>query len=75
LSELDKVFKLHADQGRLGGLLKMLLSNGERLRAMAMGKPMATAAIEETLLDIRKVQENLRILAEAATKNLTANRN
>ena len=75
LTELEKVFKIHADLGRLGGLLKMLLSNEERLRAMSMGKPMAAATIEDTLLDIHAAQESLRLLVEALTNSLAANRN
>lgn len=31
LDEMEKVMKIHADLGRLGGLLKMTLTNDERL--------------------------------------------
>lgn len=58
LEDMRKLFKLHADQGRLGGLLKMLLTNDERLNDM--GRDMATVTIDNVLLDIRKTQDLLR---------------
>ncbi len=70
LNELDKVYKLNADLGRLGGLLKMLLTNDERLRDMSVGRGMAVATIEDTLFNLRCCQEELRIMIEAVVDNI-----
>lgn len=58
LSDMKDVFRLHADLGRLGGLLKMLLTNDERLNDM--GREMATVTIDNILIDIRATQDLLK---------------
>jgi hypothetical protein len=60
LSGMAEVFKLHADLGRLGGLMKMLLTNDERLNDM--GRDMAAVTIDGVLVDIRATMANLRAL-------------
>ncbi len=70
LNELDKVYKLNADLGRLGGLLKMLLTNDDRLHGMSVGRGMAIATIEDTLFNLRSCQEELRIMIEAVVDNI-----
>jgi len=49
--------KVNADQGRLGGLLKMYLSNDERVKGMS--KEQKNAAIENLLTDIKTAQAKL----------------
>lgn len=51
LSGLAEAMKVAADLRRLGGLLKMLLTNDERLQDM--GRDMAVTTIDNALLDIR----------------------
>ena len=63
LSGLADVFKLHADLGRLGGLMKMLFTNDERLNDM--GRDMAVAAIDGVLVDIRLAMAGLKEAVEA----------
>jgi len=58
LEDMKEVFRLHADLGRLGGLMKMLLTNDERLNDM--GRDMATVTIDNILLDIRATQDLLK---------------
>ncbi|MDR1613554.1 MAG: hypothetical protein LBT97_12350 [Planctomycetota bacterium] len=58
LKDMKEVFRLHADLGRLGGLLKMFLTNDERLDDM--GRDMATVTIDNILLDIRITQDVLK---------------
>lgn len=58
LNDLKEVFRIHADLGRLGGLLKMLLTNDERVNDM--GRDMATVTIDNVLLDIRITQDLLK---------------
>ena len=62
LSGLADVFRIHADLGRLGGLLKMLLANDERLNDM--GRDMAGATIDGTLVDIRFAMAGLKTAIE-----------
>jgi hypothetical protein len=62
LSGLAEVFRIHADLGRLGGLLKMLLSNDERLNDM--GRDMAGATIDGALVDIRFAMAGLKTAIE-----------
>jgi hypothetical protein len=62
LDRLDDVMKLHADLGRLGGLLKMTLTNDERLNDM--GREMGVATIDATLVDIRATQAKLLELVD-----------
>ena len=57
--------KVNADLGRLGGLLKMLLTNDERLEAL--GKEKTLPKIHELLDDIQTTQA---VLLEAAQKTL-----
>lgn len=63
LSGLAEVFRMHADLGRIGGLLKMLLTNDERLNDM--GRDMAVATIDGALVDIRLVMAGLKTAVEA----------
>lgn len=62
LDRMDEVMKLHADLGRLGGLLKMTLTNDERLNDM--GRQMGVATIDGTLVDIRATQAKLLELVD-----------
>ena len=66
LDEMNKVMKIHADLGRLGGLLKMTLTNEERLQDM--GREMGVATIEGTLVDIRATQAKLLELVDIVLK-------
>ncbi len=63
LSGLAEVFRIHGDLGRLGGLLKMLLTNDERLNDM--GRDMAEATIDGTLVDIRFAMAGLKTVIKA----------
>ncbi len=62
LDRMDEVMKLHADLGRLGGLLKMTLTNDERLEDM--GREMGVATIDGILVDIRMTQAKLLELVD-----------
>lgn len=66
LKEMDEVMKVHADLGRLGGLLKMTLTNDERLNDM--GREMGVATIDGTLVDIRFAQAKLLELVDVVLK-------
>ncbi len=66
LDEIDKVMKVHADLGRLGGLLKMFLKNDERLNDM--GREMGVATIDGALVDIRATQAKLLKLVDVVLK-------
>ncbi len=66
LAEMNKVMKIHADLGRLGGLLKMTLTNDERLNDM--GREMGIATIDGTLVDIRAAQAKLLDLVDLVLK-------
>ncbi len=73
LKDMKEVFRLHADLGRLGGLMKMLLTNDERLNDM--GRDMATVTIDNILLDIRTTQDLLKkeVMAALRKRNPPAN--
>lgn len=58
LSGLAELFRLHADLGRLGGLMKMLLTNDEHLNDM--GRDMAGATTDGVLVDIRAAMAGLK---------------
>ncbi len=62
LNAVDQLFKVHANLGRLGGLLKMLRTNDERLEDI--GREMGLATIDGTLADIRKTQAGLLELVD-----------
>ncbi len=66
LDEMSNVMKVHADLGRLGGLLKMTLTNDERLNDM--GREMGVATIDGTLVDIRAAQAKLLELMDVVLK-------
>lgn len=66
LDEMNTVMKVHADLGRLGGLLKMMLTNDERLHDM--GREMGVATIDGTLVDIRATQAKLLELVDVVLK-------
>ncbi len=66
LDEINKVMKIHADLGRLGGLLKMTLTNDERLNDM--GREMGIATIDGTLVDIRAAQAKLLELVDVVLR-------
>ena len=70
LDRMDDVMKLHADLGRLGGLLKMTLTNDERLNDM--GRDMGVATIDATLVDIRATQAKLLELVDLVVKKAKA---
>ncbi len=63
LELLDRILKAVADLNRLGGLMKMLLTNEERLQDM--GRDMATTTIDGILVDIRFVAAKLQKVADA----------
>lgn len=67
LSGLAEVMKLAADLRRLGGLLKMLLTNTERLQDM--GRDMAVVTIDNTLIDIRASLDLLKQMLAAYVDN------
>ena len=66
LDEISNVMKVHADLGRLGGLLKMTLTNDERLNDI--GREMGVATIDDTLVDIRATQAKLLELVDVVLK-------
>ena len=66
LDEIEKVMKVHADLGRLGGLFKMFLKNDERLNDM--GREMGVATIDGALVDIRTTQSKLLQLIDVVLK-------
>ncbi|MCC8179662.1 MAG: hypothetical protein LIP23_01930 [Planctomycetes bacterium] len=63
LEQVDNFLKAMADLNRLGNLMKMLLTNEERLQDI--GRDMATATIDGTLVDIRFAVGRLRDLIDA----------
>ena len=68
LDEMSKVMKVHADIGRLGGLLKMFLTNDERLDDM--GREMGVTTIDGVLVDIRATQAKLLELVDVVLKKV-----
>jgi hypothetical protein len=70
LDEMNKLLKISADLGRLGGLLKMLLTNDERLDEM--GREMGRATIDGTLFDIRATQAQLLDVVNAFARKAKA---
>jgi hypothetical protein len=67
---MNKLLKVSADLGRLGGLLKMFLTNDERLEDI--GRDMGRATIDGTLVDIRKTQAELADLVNAFVRKTKA---
>jgi hypothetical protein len=65
LAQIDVLAKAIADLNRLGGLMKMLLTNAERLQDM--GRDMAMACIDGILADIRFTVEKLEELIDFLT--------
>ena len=57
LDHMEKMLAVSADLGRLGGLLKMLLTNDERLNDIS--RDMALVTIDGVLVDIRRTKANL----------------
>ncbi len=70
MDAVKKLIKVSADIGRLGGLLKMLLTNDERLEDI--GREMGRATIDGTLVDIRRTQAGLADLVNAFVRKATA---
>ena len=70
LDEMNKLLKVSADLGRLGGLMKMLLTNDERLEDM--GREMGRATIDGVLVDIRATQAQLLALVNAFVRKAKA---
>ena len=66
LADMDKVMKIHADLGRIGGLLKMTLTNDERLNDM--GREMGIATIDGALVDIRATSAKLLAIIDIVLK-------
>lgn len=60
-SAMRQLAKVNGDMGRLGGLLKMLLTNQERRT------PETAAALERLLGEIETVQKELRLAAKRLT--------
>ena len=70
LDRMDEILKVHATIGRIGGLLKMTLTNDERLADI--GREMGVATIDATLVDIRATQAKLLELVDLfVTKSKT----
>ena len=63
LDKMEELLKVHADLGRLGGLLKMTLTNDERLNEI--GRDMAVTTIDNILVDIRFAQAKLLKLIDS----------
>jgi len=59
---IDQLLKVAADLSRLGNLMKMLLTNEERLQDI--GRDMATTTIDNVLVDIRFSVAKLRDLVD-----------
>ena len=66
IAKMDELMDVHANLGRLGGLLKMTLTNDERLNDM--GREMGVATIDATLVDIRATQAKLLELVDLSVK-------
>jgi len=66
LKEMEHVMKVNADLGRLGGLLKMTLTNDERLNDM--GREMGMVTIDATLVDIRATCAKLLAIVDIVLK-------
>lgn len=64
VAEMEDIMRVHGDLGRLGGLLKMTLTNDERLQDI--GQEMGVTLIDNTLVDIRATQAKLLELADMA---------
>ena len=62
IKQMEGILKVAADLGRLGGLLKMTLTNDERLQDI--GREMGLVTIDGILVDIRITQAHLRELVE-----------
>ncbi len=65
LGRIDQLAKAMADLNRLGGLMKMLLTNTDRLQET--GRDMAVATIGGILVDIRFIVVKLEELIDAIT--------
>lgn len=63
LEQIDRLLKMVADLNRLGNLMKMLLTNEERLQDM--GRDMATTTIDGILVDIRFAVGRLKEMVDA----------
>ena len=63
LEQVDTILKAMANLNRLGNLMKMALTNTERLHEM--GGDMATASIDGILVDIRFSVAKLREMIDA----------
>jgi hypothetical protein len=63
LEQVDRLLKMVADLNRLGNLMKILLTNEERLQDM--GRDMATTTIDGILVDIRFSTGRLREMVDA----------
>jgi hypothetical protein len=70
MDAVKKLIKVSADLGRLGGLLKMLLTNDERLEDI--GREMGRATIDGTLVDIRRTQAGLADLVNTFVRKTKA---
>lgn len=65
LERVDQLAKAMVDLNRLGGLMKMLQANTERLQEI--GRDMAVAIIDGILVDIRFIVVKLEELIDAIT--------
>ena len=63
LHQIDFLTRAMADLKRLGGLMKMLLTNEERLQDM--GRDMATTTIDGILVDIRVITAKMQEMVDA----------
>ena len=70
LDRMDEVMKLHADLGRLGGLLPMTRTNDARLNDM--GRERGVATIDGILVDIRATQARLLELVDTVVAKTKA---
>ena len=67
IEQVEKLQKVAADINRLGNLLKMLLTNDERLEDM--GREMGVATIDGILVDIRFTTAKLKDLMDVVYAN------
>lgn len=66
---VKELARINADQGRLGGLLKMWLTNDERLKRLdGLDRPQIEKTIRAVLAQLGRTQDQLFELASLAAK-------
>lgn len=66
LEQMKTLFQLHADLGRVGGLLKWLLTDDIKLRRVEEKGLMPT--VEDTIQDIYTLQDQIKKVVEKVIK-------